>query len=547
MLSMLEVSDYVNVKHATLELPQTGFCALTGETGVGKSLLVGAIALCLGARLERDIVRHGGKKAEVSAAFDISGHPGVLAFTNKAGIDCDDGMLIARRSVDTSRKSRAYINGKLSTLTQLGETIGQLAVLLGQHEHLRLKKSGHRRQLLDCAAGATDLAYKTNVAYEDWHRAKKALEEAKKKAGEIESRASEIKEAVSEIDLIGLTAASWKENNELLTMQSNAVEINELYKRLREGLDSAEGTLFSLASDSERLAELLPSSVEIAKQLSEMSGLVSDLARDMSRISESVVEVDKETLAQAEGFVSEAHRLSRKHKVLGPIQLMEHAEKLRGMLEKLGGFDVDVAKAKESRAMAKLVDQAKALTKARMGEAKKLSAKVQESLRMLGMKQARFEVALEKLGEISRQGAEEVSFRLASRKTGRLSDLGEVASGGELSRASLALFTHVSDDNKDMIFDEVDAGVGGKVAAYVGSQLSALGEKRLVLCVTHLPQVAAAASHHWIVSTDKEGLAELKLVEGKDREEEVARMLAGRKITEASRNNAREILATASA
>ena len=548
MISSLEVTDFANISHALLELPQEGFCALTGETGVGKSLLIDALALALGARLERDFVRHGTGKAEVSVAFDVGGNPEALGWLRENGMDDDNGELVVRRSIDSSRRSRARINGKMATLAQLGELVGMIVGICGQHEHLRLRQPARRRELLDVAAGASELARDVAYAHDLWRVSRADLATVEKRAFEAQERVTKIEEFLAEIDEIGLTAERWRVDNERLSLQGNAAEIGELYSTLGERIESVEGDFATLADIAARLAALLPSAKPIADQIADMVSLSNDLSRDHARMADAVGEVDQEALEQAETLVSEAHRLARKHGSLGPLELLEHAEELRKDLAGLAAVSVEEATARVKAAKKDMLGKAGELSKARAGEARSLSSKVRNALRKLGMPGARFEISLEQREEVSRHGAEEVAFRFCARKSMPMSDLGEVASGGELSRASLALFALVGGDgDKDLVFDEVDTGIGGKTAAHVGSLLSELGKGRLVLCVTHLPQVAAAARHHWIVSADEDGMAELEFAEGKTREEEIARMLAGRKVTEASRNNAREILATASA
>lgn len=548
MLTSLEVTDFVNVSHALLELPDKGFCALTGETGVGKSLLIDALGLALGARLDRDYVLSGKQKAEVGVAFDVGGNPEALQWLRDSGMEGDGGELIVRRTIDSRRKSKSYINGKMATLAQLGELVGLLVGLCGQHEHLRLRQAARRRELLDTAAGALELAEKTAQLHGLWKESCALLARTEEAAGKAQERITEIREVLAEIELTGLTAEKWAAENDLLTVQGNAEEIGGLYAEIGDGVDAVAGNIAKVAGKASRLADLMPSAKNISEQANDISRMADDLARDHKRIGEAIGEVDQQALEQAEAFVSEVHRLARKHKVASPLELLEYADSLRKELGGLESVSVKEAQARVEKAKKDLLAQAARLTKARAKEAKSLSEKVCGTLRRLGMPQARFEIALEPRDEVSQHGAEDIVFLFAARKTLKLSDLGEVASGGELSRASLAFFAHVGGDgNKDMVFDEVDTGIGGKTAAHVGGLLSALGDDRLVLCVTHLPQVAAAARHHWIVKMGEDGLARLEFAQGADREEEIARMLAGRKITEASRNNAREILATASA
>lgn len=547
MLTALEVSDFANVSHALLELPEEGYCALTGETGVGKSILVDALALASGARLDRDFVRSGRDRAELSASFDVGGNPAALEWLARNGMEDDGGELVVRRGIDRNRRSRAHVNGRAATLAQLGEIVGTLVGICGQHEHLRLRDAARRRELLDRSAKAQGRAAAVSAACEKWKDACAALEEAKKGAEAARGRIGEIEGFLAEVDMLGLTEQRWEEESGLLAKQGNVAEIGELHRAVGEGIGALEGGLSGIKPAAARLAELLPDAKAVSDQVRDLSILASDLSRDHARLGESTGEVDRESLERAEAFVSEAHRLSRKHRAVGPPELIALADRMRKELEEIGSADVGAAERKVAEALGRYEAAAKKLTAARRKEARSLSGRVRNTLRQLALPHARFEIALDPRDAPSRHGAEDVAFRFAARKTMDMSELGEVASGGELSRTSLALFAEAGGDgSKDMVFDEVDTGIGGKTAAHVGRLLAELGAGRLVLCVTHLPQVAAAARHHWIVRTDEEGLAALEFAEGKVREEEIARMLAGRRVTEASRVNAREILATAS-
>ena len=546
MLTAVEVRDFVNIAHARLPLPAAGFCALTGETGVGKSLLIDALSAALGLKLRRRLLRKGAEAAEVALSFDLGGRAGALNLLKRHGLAAPGGELVARRVIDAQGRSRAYVNGSLVGVGQLAEIVGGLVAICGQNEHVRLRQAARRRELLDMAAKALPDAALVAARFQAHQEAAARLAAAEAAAAQDAERLAALQEELNELDGLGFAPEAWEEQNRLLTQQENMAEIGELRGGLDAALDELGTRLAQAQEQGRRLAALLPEAAGVGEDLAALNALAADAARALAKLGEGLGEVDRSALEEAEAYVAEALRLARRHRLPDPAGLPRLRAAKAAELAGLGGGDVKELRRAAAKAAEDWRAAAAVLSEKRGAAAPRLGRQVQDSLRQLGMPGARFAIELRPAAGVARTGAEDVGFGFAARRQGNLGDLGEVASGGELSRLTLALFSHAGGDGaRAMVFDEVDAGISGKTAAHVGSLLARLGAERLVLCVTHLPQVAAAAASHWLVRADEDGLASFELIEGAAREEEIARMLAGKKITAASRSNAKEILATA--
>ena len=547
MLAAIEVKDFASIEHARLAVPATGFCVLTGETGVGKSLLIDALAAALGLKLRRRLVRKGSGQAEIALAFDLQGRVSALNLLKRHGLAAPDGELVARRVIDAQGRSRAYLNGSLVPVGTLAEVVGSLVGICGQNEHIRLKQAVRRRELLDMAAKALPDAAQVATCHQAHLDAIRKLEQAEAAAERDAERLAALDAELLELDELDFTLEAWEERNLLLTQHENAAEIGQLRAGLGAQLDELSGQLAGVQAEAKRLAELLPAAAKANEDIAALAAVADDAARELSKLEGDAVESDRGAIEEAEAFVAEALRLARKYRLPAPQDLPALRAERAAERAQLGGADVAGLRAAAQEAEEQWRQAAEQLSAKRKQAAPRLARQVQASLRQLGMPAARFAIELQQLSAPAKQGLEEVAFGFAARRQGKLGEPGEVASGGELSRLTLALFSHAGGDGgRDMVFDEVDAGISGKTAAHVGSLLGRLGSDRLVLCVSHLPQVAAAATTHWLVRADAdEGTASFEQIEGAAREEEIARMLAGKRITATSRSNAREILATA--
>lgn len=544
MLACIQVTDFAHIEQANFELPATGFCVLTGETGVGKSLLVDAVALGLGGRLAKNVVRQGREYAEISLLFAVADKQLIVSWLAEHGFGKLDDDLLLRRTIDGNRRSRAYINGRAATVSQLAELGSMLVSICGQHEHLLLRDANYRRNQIDVEH--LDQVAVVAKTYADWHQAQQNLATATADAAKIAARVAELQAILDEYHQLNLSLENWHEQNRILTLHGNAAQLAELSAQFSQSLEQANEALTAARTASAELADLNPAATNLAEQIASLEILAQEAAREGQQITQAADDLNPQALAHAENFVAECHRLARRNGVVDVDKLPEHQEQVQHELDSLVATDIEALQKQEAKTHKAYLRAAKKLSAQRKVVAERLSKLVQGSIRKLGLSAASFVVQLVAC-DPSATGLETIKFAFAARKDSELADLASVASGGELSRIALALFTHTARSEHALIFDEVDSGVGGKVAAHVGSLLADLGTDRLVLCVTHLPQVAAAASQHWQVASTATGTAKFTAVSGAARQEEIARMLAGKKVTQASRENARDILAAATA
>ena len=562
MLSHIHIRDFAIIDRLELELSE-GMSVLTGETGAGKSILVDAIGLLLGDRADRSVIRHGAEKAEISATFNLTDLPAATAWLEENDLADDgsgDGECLIRRVVSDGR-SKGYINGSpvpMASLQALGE---RLVEIHGQHEHQSLMRREVQRDTLDDFAGHAKLLSELAGRHRDWRAAREELDRLRRESNERSERLELLRYQVEELDRLELRDGELEELDEEHARLANAGRLLESGQRALGLLDSSfgdndEGSASSLLahalSELESLAELdagLDSSRELVDSaLIQLREGASELRGYLERL-----EMDPQRLNWVEERIGAIHDIARKHRV-EPAQLMDLTERLRADLEglenadqRLGGLDEEVAKLADAyRATA-----AK-LTKSRTKASGKLGKGVSDAMNELGMPGGRFEVALEPLDEeeFSPFGAERIEMRVSANPGQPLKPLAKVASGGELSRISLAIQVIIAKTARipTMIFDEVDTGVGGGVAEIVGRKMRELGGDRQVLCVTHLPQVAAQGHHHLLVTKVRGKNATqtgIQILEAKSRVEEIARMLGGVKITEQTLAHAEEMIAGA--
>jgi len=553
MLLRLVIRDFVIVDRLELEFA-AGFGALTGETGAGKSILVDALSLALGERADAGVVRNGAEKAEVSAEFAVTPGTPLADWLAANDFNCDDGdACILRRIVDAGGRSRAWLNGAAATLGQLREAADFLADIHGQHAHHSLLRAGAQRDLLDAHAGAQALAGEVAVAYTVWRNASAARQVAEKDVAATTRERELLEWQVKELAELNFNALEWQETEQEQRRLAHAASLLEASDAalavLDEGAGENRAALPALQHASARLTELTAYDAALtdAAQLFDSALIqLQESALALRRYRERL-DLDPARLSELDARIDAVTQMARKHRTT--------PEELSDVLARLEARRAELTLAADPAALALREQQTDAAYRAlaerlsveRTRAAKTLGKAVSTAMQELAMAGGCFEVALTPLAEGAAYGLEAVEFLVTANAGQPPRPLAKVASGGELSRIGLALQVISSQSHAvgTLIFDEVDVGIGGRVAEIVGQMLKQLGADRQVLCVTHLPQVAARADWQWSISkamTGESTVSRVAVLDADGRVEEVARMLGGVKITDTTRQHAREML-----
>ncbi len=549
MLLSLAVRDFVIVDHLTLDLAP-GFTVLTGETGAGKSILIDALQLALGERADADVVRDGAGRAEVSAEFRVGDAAAAWLRENELAGDGDTVLL--RRTVDAGGRSRAFVNGGAVTLAQL-RVLGDLLLdVHGQHAHQSLLRPAAQLALLDAHGGLAPAAKAVAAAHAGWRQAGRALDEAQAMAGAARAEQDRLRWIVEELAPVAPQPGEW-------------ARVEAEHRRLAHGASLLEGSqaaidLLADAEDSalarvdaasERLARLGDYDARLQPALDALAGAraqLDDAARLLNRYVDRA-DLDQARLAEAEARVAELHAAARKFRC-APEELASLLDASREKLAALAAAgDLEALRAREAQARADYERAAAALGRQRAQAARHMAQEVTRAMQDLSMAGGRFEIALSPC-EPAATGVERAEFLVAGHAGVDPKPLAKVASGGELARISLAIAVIAASATPvaTLIFDEVDAGIGGAVAETVGRLLRQLGNDRQVLCVTHLPQVAARGDQHLQVSKVPAAggppVCRIAPLDRRSRVDELARMLGGLQITDTTRKHAREMLAS---
>lgn len=549
MLRRLTIRDFVIVDRLELEF-ESGFGALTGETGAGKSILLDALGLALGGRADPGAVRSGRERAEVTAEFDLPAGGALGDWLAEQDLPVEEGVLILRRVVESGGRSRAWFNGTPVTLAQLREAGDWLADIHGQHAHHALLRADAQRALIDAHAGAAGVAEEVAAAYRSWQQAVE-----RRRSSEQDSAASARERELlgwqlKELDELAFDPDEWGEINAEHGRLAHAAGLmegaDEVLTALGESDFAVGPVLRRLDARVAQMAEIDPALAEVRELLAAAAIQADEALHGLRRYRERL-DLDPQRLVEIEQRLAAVTDVARKHRVAPeelPALRAEWAANLEALTEQ-----ADPARLAEQEAVARgaYVALAGRLSAARRPAAESLSREVTEAMQTLAMAGGRFEVALVPLADGSAHGQEAVEFLVAANPSQALRPLAKVASGGELSRIGLAIqvMTSRNSATPTLIFDEVDVGIGDGVAEIVGKLLHRLGTERQVLCVTHLPQVAACADWQWsIAKTDRGGevLSRVTALDADARVEEIARMLGGVNITETTRRHAAEML-----
>lgn len=549
MLNHLSVENFATVESLELE-PQPGLTVISGETGAGKSVIMAALGLTLGDRADTAVVRHGAERAEVRAVFDLTDCPAARLWLEERELD-DGTECILRRTVRSDGRSRGYINGTPMPLQEIRALGEHLISIHSQHEHQALLRREAQRELLDSYAGAAALARELRGHWRSWQQARREHQQALDSARDQQEREELLRFQLEELEALALG------ENELPALESeqkrlaNAESLIRLCQQsltllydsedntINDLLGQVSGWLTDASGEDDSLGKVL-GGIESARL--QVEAAADDLRHYLDRL-----ELDPQRLAQVEERLGQAFSLARKHRVR-PEALYQHHQQLLADAGALANVDEHLAtlEAAEQQARDRYQKTAQALAKKRRAKAQTLAKGVISHLKALGMEGARLEVSLTSC-EPGPDGTESVEFLFTANPGQPLRPLARVASGGELSRISLAIQVICAQTLTVpcLVFDEVDVGVGGGVAEIVGRLLRELADHAQVLCITHQPQVASQGHHHWHVLKEqnrKTTHTRILPLEREQRVSEVARMLGGLEITESTLAHAEEMV-----
>ncbi len=552
MLRSLTIRDFVIVDSLELDF-DAGFSALTGETGAGKSIMIDALSLALGARSEGNVVRVGQAKAEINAEFALAASPASRQWLAENDLADDDANIcIFRRVLDANGRSKSFINGSSVTLSQARDLAARLIDIHGQHEHQTLLKRDAQLTLLDDFAGNANVLEAIGKQYATW--AQLASTRAAREANEaaIVREFEDLTYQITEFEKLNFSATRWEETladqRRLANAASLIASTEGAINSLAENDAAVLTQIDDLAADLHHAADTDPA-LKDACHLIDSAGVELREAVSALRHYLRKLDVDPARLAGLDRDISDVQEIARKFRI-EPKRIPEMLQQKRDRLTSLGGGQsLDALIEQEKLAEAAYMETAKKLTRARQLAAKKFAAQVTDSLQQLAMPGGKFAVEFSSR-EATANGVEACEFQVAAHEGQPLGPLAKIASGGELSRVSLAIQMMASAKGGvgTMIFDEVDAGIGGRVAEVVGRLLRALGGNHQVLAVTHLPQVAVCAVNQFqVAKAARDGVVATSItpLTSAKRVDEIARMLGGITITAATKKAAQEMLENA--
>ncbi len=551
MLLTLTVKDFVIVDSINLEFAP-GFTVLTGETGAGKSIMLDALSLLLGDRAEGSLVREGAEKAEITAEFDTRLRPEIGAWLADNALTGDDDLVLVRRLIDKSGRSRSFINGQAATLGQLKQLGEFLVDIHGQHAHQSLVKPETQRGLLDAYAGSQSLAQETHQAWQDWQAARKARSEADRLSRESEVERERLTWQINELTELHLLPDEWTALNQSHSRLANAAELMQTAQFAVESLSEMEGNCLTMLSQVQsRIGKLAGVDPRLADTLALLDSVDAELREVVYSLRDYASDIDEDPsqLAEVESRIDTLMSMARKYRVQPqelPAKLEDWQQQLAALEASTDGEALALA---EAASLSRYRTLAEGLSGKRRQAASELSSRITEEMQRLAMGGARFAIELAALAEPGAHGLESIEYLVAANAGTSLRPLAKVASGGELSRISLAMQVVISQvaSVPTLIFDEVDVGIGGRVAEVIGHLLRQLGKRYQVLCITHLPQVASCGQQHWLVSKqEQQGKVRSRIqpLPHEERVLEIARMLGGAELTQTTREHAAEMLAT---
>jgi DNA repair protein RecN (Recombination protein N) len=550
MLSELRIRNFALIDQLTLRL-EGGLNVLTGETGAGKSIVVGALSLLLGERASSDVVRTGADRASVEGVFEVGGRADVAKWLEERGFEADDDLLVLKREVAVEGRNRVWINASPATAALLGDLGGLLVSLHGQHEHQTLLRRDEQRAILDAFAGNHELVAAVARAHAELTRIRGQIQTLDQRRREAMQRADMLRFQVQEIEAAAVEAGEEERLSEEARRLTHAEELIGLAGSIGEAVASDAGSAVGRLGSARRAIEQLVRIDASQAPLSELFDTAYYALEELGSRLEAyllVVEHDPERLETVRRRQDLLFRLRSKY---GPtlddvLQTLETAKRELALVED-AAWELTELERRRDQASMELETRAAELTERREQAMQTLASEVNRILPELGMEGGGLFIVRLPLDRPGSSGAEEIEFRISLNRGFEPKPIAQVASGGELSRVMLALKTVLArlESVPTLVFDEVDAGIGGRVALHVGDKMRQIAGDHQVLAITHLPQIASRAHHHLLVS--KQGGAErtstsVVTLEADQRVREVARMLGGDPDSEASLTHARELL-----
>jgi DNA repair protein RecN (Recombination protein N) len=553
MLSELRIRNFAIIESLSLPL-ERGFNVLSGETGAGKSIIVGALGLLLGERASADLIRTGSDRATVEGVFDIADRKEIASLLDERGIDADEPLVVLKREIVATGRTRAWVNGCAVSAAVLAEIGRHLVNLHGQHEAQTLLDAESQRHILDVFAGATAVVAETHAAYEDLAGVRREIADLHRRKADAERRADYLRHVSKEIDDAKLVEGEDTRLEDEARRLENAEELRSLASVIASSIDGEDEAVLTILGGVERQLSAIQRIDPTLARLQELYDAayynLEALARELEEY-ESSIDLDPSRLDEVRARRDLLFRLTKKYGAT-LAEVIETGRRTRAELDLVdsAGLDLRQLETREREAKVWLDERAAALTELRRSASKRLAKSVDEVFPDLGMPDGHLSVVLRQNAEIGPYGAEDIEFRVSLNVGHEERPLSRVASGGELSRVMLALKTILArlDHVPTLVFDEVDAGIGGRVGLMVGETLRRVAEHHQVFAITHLPQIAARAHHHILVAKGARGgvtTADVSVLTGPARVSEVARMLGGDPESQVSRAHAQELLESA--
>lgn len=552
MLTHIHIWNFAIVEALDIEL-EPGLSVLTGETGAGKSILLDALGLALGDRADSTVIRHGESRAEISVTFDTTNAENAENWLKEHELDSEHECII-RRTVNEKGPSKAFINGKPATVVQLRELAEMLVDLHGQHEHQSLMKTEVQQQLLDDYAKHSDLVNTVSNSFKEWNKLNTEFKKLNSAKNEQDHRLDLLKYQVNELETLNLQVGESEKLDVEFKRLSNASLLIQTTERTlhaleENGKDSISHQLSHFTSELQKLGKTDNKLNDIASLLDNATIQISEATSELHQYIDNL-ELDPQRLNYLDERIGTIHNLARKHQV-NPDELPALFERLQTELDSIENADEHLESLQQeiSNAENTYKKAANKLSISRLKAAEVLSTKVTDNMQELGMEGGAFVVALNAYESelFHANGNEKIEFLVSANPGSPAKPLSKVASGGEISRISLAIQVIAAESTRipTLIFDEVDVGIGGRVAEIVGLKLKQLAAHRQVICVTHLAQVAALGDHHLQVSKQSDSattISQINYLDKNSRINELARMMGGIEITQQTLSHAEEML-----